>query len=84
MSSAIGLKICAIVSRIKKCKSIIKKKKKKHNEIVLLAKTNLDYVKDSISESLTNSYIGIDYFLLIDVLREFDGMKKKINKLETS
>ena len=30
-SSALGLKICAITARIKKYKSIIKKKKKKHN-----------------------------------------------------
>ena len=37
LSSAIGLKICAITAGIKKCKSIIKKKKK-HDKIVLLAK----------------------------------------------
>ena len=36
-SSAIGLKICATTTGIKKYKSITKKKKKKHNEIVLLA-----------------------------------------------
>ena len=38
MSSTIGLKICAITAGIKK--SIIKKKKKKHAKIVLLAKRN--------------------------------------------
>ena len=31
-SSAIGLEICAITAGIKKCKSIIKKKKKKHGK----------------------------------------------------
>ena len=31
MSSAVGLKICAITAGIKKYKSIIKKKKKKHD-----------------------------------------------------
>ena len=36
-SSAVGLKICAITSGIKKYKSIIKKKKKKkHDKIALL------------------------------------------------
>ena len=39
MSSAIGLNISAIIARVKKYKSIIKKKKKKHDEIALLAKT---------------------------------------------
>ena len=34
-SSAIGLKICAITAGIKKYKSIIKKKKKKHDKMVL-------------------------------------------------
>ena len=38
-SSAIGSKICAITAGIKEYKLIIKKKKKKHNKIVLLAKS---------------------------------------------
>ena len=38
-SSGIGLKICAITGRIKKYKSIIKKKKKKHDKIVLLVRS---------------------------------------------
>ena len=37
MSSTIGLKLCAITAGIKTYKSIIKKKKKNHVEIVLLA-----------------------------------------------
>ena len=41
-SSAIGLKICAITAGIKKYKSITKKKKKKHEKIVLLAKSKLN------------------------------------------
>ena len=35
MNSAIGLNICAITARIKKHKSIIKKKKRKRDEIPL-------------------------------------------------
>ena len=34
----------------------------KHYEIALLAKTNLDYIKNLISWSLTASYIERDYF----------------------
>ena len=40
-SSAIGLRICKITAGIKKYKSIIKKKKKKYDKIVLLAKSKL-------------------------------------------
>ena len=49
-SSAVGLKICAIIVRIKKYKSVIKKKKKKkHDEIVLLGKTKLSAIEILIS-----------------------------------
>ena len=75
MSSTIGLNIYAIITRIKKYKSIIKKKKKKHDQIALLAKTNLDCIKDLISRSLTDSYIKRDYFNLIAVLRKYDCVK---------
>ena len=37
-SSAIGLKICPRITGIKKCRSRIKKKKKKYDKIVSLAK----------------------------------------------
>ena len=45
MSSAIGLKLCTVTVAIKKYKSIIKKKKKKHDKIVLLAKTKLNSIE---------------------------------------
>ena len=38
-NSAVGLKSCALTAGIKKYNSIIKKKKKKHDKRVLLAKT---------------------------------------------
>ena len=44
-SSAIGLKICVITAAIKKYKSIIKKKKKKHGKIVFQAKTRLNVIE---------------------------------------
>ena len=81
MSSTIELNICAITAKIKKYKSIIKKKKQKYDEIALLAKTYLDCIKDLIFSSLTDSYIECNYFHLIDVLRKYDYMKEEINKL---
>ena len=72
MSSTTGLNICAIITRVKKYKSLIKKKKTKHDEVALLAKSNLDCIKDLISSSLTDSYIERDYFHLIYVLRKYE------------
>ena len=40
---------------IKKYKSIIKKKKKKHDKVVLLAKTKLNSIEVLISNALTDS-----------------------------
>ena len=57
-SSAIGLKICAITAGIKKYKSIIKKKKKKHDKIVSLAKSELNRIEVLISKSLIDSNIS--------------------------
>ena len=42
-SPTVGVKFCAITARIKKYKSIIKKKKKKHDKIMLLGKTKVRY-----------------------------------------
>ena len=73
-SSSVGLNICAKIATIKKYKWIIKKKEKNHDEIVLLAKTNLDCVIGVISMFLINSYIGRGYFLLKDAIKEHDGV----------
>ena len=78
-NSAIGLKICAITVGIKKFKSIIKKKKKKHDKIVLLAKSKLNSIEVLISKALIDSNISHDEFVLINnVLKEFCDMKEEI------
>ena len=58
MSSAVGIKICATAAGIKKYKSITKKKKKKHDKIVLLAKTKLDAGEVLICKALIDLYIN--------------------------
>ena len=65
-NSAIGLKICAITVGIKKFKSIIKKKKKKHDKIVLLAKSKLNKIEVLVSKALIDSNITHDKFILIN------------------
>ena len=80
-SSTIGIKICAITAGIKNYKSIIKKKKK-HDKIVLSAKSKLNNIEVSISKTLTDSNIGSDGFVLINnVLKKFYDMKEEIKNL---
>ena len=83
MSSAIGLKICAITAGIKKYKSIIKKKKK-HDVIVLLVKAKLNSIEVLISKALIDSNISHDEFVLIDnVGKQYDNIKEEIKNLKT-
>ena len=52
MSSATGLKICVITAGVKKYKLIIEKKMKKHDKIVLLAKSALITMEFLTSKTL--------------------------------
>ena len=75
MISAIGLKICRINAGIKKYKLIIKKKKKKHDKKILLAKSKLNPIEGLISKVLIDSVISHDEFILINnVLKEYNEM----------
>ena len=67
-SSAFGLNICAITAGIRNYKSIIKKKKKKHDKIVLLAKSKLNSIEVLISKALINSVISHDEFVLMNYI----------------
>ena len=79
-SSAIGLKIYAITAGIKKYKSIIKKKKKKHDKIVLVAKYRLNTIEVLISEALIDSNNSNDEFVLINnALEKFYDKNKNSN-----
>ena len=44
-SSVLELKICLITAGIKRCRSVIQKKKRKQDKIVLLAKSKLNSIK---------------------------------------
>ena len=83
-SPVVGLKIYELTVGIKKFKSIIKKKKKRNDKIVLLAKTKLNTIKVLISKTLINSYINHDEFVSVNnVLIECNEMKE-IKNPETS
>ena len=83
-SSEIGLKICAIPAVIKKYESITKKKKKKHEKVVLSAKPKLNSIEVLISKALINLVISHDDFILINLaLKKYNEMKEEIKSLKT-
>ena len=82
-SSAVGLKISVITAGIKQYKSNIKKKKKKkHDEIVLLGKTKLNTIEVLTSKALIDLCISHDEFVSVNnVFREYNEMKEEIKIL---
>ena len=79
--SALGLKNCVTTIGVKKYNSIIKKKRKKHDEMVLLAKTKLKSTEILISRVLIDSYISHDEFVSVNnVLKEYDIKKQSKTK----
>ena len=77
--SAIGLKMCIITVRIETYKPIIKKKKKKHNKILLLEKSKLNSIEALISKALIDSNVSHNEFVLINnVLKKFYDIKEEI------
>ena len=81
-SSVIGLRICAAAAWVKKCKSIIKKKKQ--DKLVLLAKPKLNSIEVLLSKALIDPSISHDEFVLINnVLKEYIEKKEEIKNLKT-
>ena len=78
-SSAVGLPICVTATGIKKYKSIIKKKKKKHDKILSLAKSNLSGIGILIFKALNDSNVSHNKVCLINkVPKELDDFKKEM------
>ena len=65
-SSAVTIKISVITAGIKKYKSLIKKKKKKRDKIVLLTKTKLNTIEVLISKALIDSNISHDEIVSVN------------------
>ena len=71
-----------MTARIKKYKSIIKKKNNQHFKIVLLAKLNA--INILISNALIDSYINYKEFVFTNLFKEYKTKKKKIKNPKTT
>ena len=64
--------------------SIVKKRRKKHDKIILFAKSKLNVIEVLISKALIDLNINHDEFVLRNnILKEYDEMKKEIKNLKT-
>lgn len=79
-----GRKMCATTAETKEDKLFIKKKRKKHDKIVLPAKTILGAIKFLISKALINLYVNHDKFVSVNVLGKFNEIKEEIQNPENT
>ena len=64
---------------VKKILHVTRKKKKKHNKILMLAKSKLDSIETLISQVLTNMEISHEEFItILKVEDKYEKMKKKL------
>ena len=64
--------------------SIIKKKQKNHDKMLLLVKSKLNRIEALNSKALSDSNISHDEFILMNnVRKEYDEMKEEISNLKT-
>ena len=74
--STVGIKVCIITAGIEKYKSITKKKKKKHEKIVLLGIYKLNTIEVLISKALMDSYISNEECISVNyLLREYNEIE---------
>ena len=79
----VGIPVGIANSAVETIKTIIKKMKKKHDKIVLWAKTNS--IEVLVSKALIDSCISNNEFVSVNnVLREYDDMKAEIQSVNTS
>ena len=76
----VGLKICAVTAETKKYKSIIKKKKRKRNKIVMLSKSNCQFLHDN---NVINFYIKqkLKSQTIIDINKDYKQKKIYLSQL---
>lgn len=69
----------AITTRIKNYKSMIKKKKKKHGEIIILVKPKLKIIEVLISKDLKDYYISIQFISMNNIWRKYSDIVSIVN-----
>ena len=65
-------------------KTTMNKKKKKHNQIVMLPRSKLNSIEDKISEALINNEIGPeDFAIIISEERNYRELKESIRMMNS-
>ena len=79
MSASCSLTFSITTGFVKTCLKTIRNKKKKHNTIVMLARSKLNSIESKISEGLINNEISLDNFMaILNAEKKCRELKKSI------
>ena len=78
VSASLSLAFSISTGIIKKLLKTTRNKKKKHNKVVMLARSKLNSIESKISEELINNEISYeDFMIIIDEVKKISGNKGK-------
>ena len=84
ISASYSLAFSITTGFIKKCLKTIKNKKKKHNKIVILARSNLNSIKCKISGAFINNEISHEDFMnILNEENEYPKLKESIRMMNS-
>ena len=84
MSASFSLTFSISIGIIKKLSKITRNKKKKHNKIVVLARSKLNSIESKISEALINNEISHeDFMTIINEETKYRELKESIRMMNS-
>ena len=84
MSASCSLAFSITTGFVKKFLKTIRNKKKKHNKIVMLARSKLNSIESKISEALINNEISHeDFMAIINEEKKYRELKESIRMMNT-
>ena len=84
MSASCSLAFSITTGFVKKFLKTTRNKKKKHNKIVMLARSKLNSIESKISEALTNNEISHeDFMTIINEERKYRELKESIKMMNS-
>ena len=84
MSASCSLAFSITTGFVKKFLKTIRNKKKKHNKIVMLARSKLNSIESKISEALINNEISHqDFMTILNEEKEYRELKENIRMMNS-
>ena len=83
-SASLSLTFSLSTGIVKKLSKITRNKKKKHNKIIMLARSKLNSIESKVSEALINSEISHEDFMVnIDEEKKYRELKERIRMMNS-